>query len=91
MTEDEAKIKWCPFARVMQTEQLKNANGMPVDAIAATSNRRSDYDYVKCIGSKCMAWRWEEVNYSPPDTCEGLQQEGNRLVRIGYCGLAGKP
>lgn len=34
-----------------------------------------------CIGSDCMAWRWVGG--------EHLRQR--KLVKLGYCGLAGKP
>lgn len=36
---------------------------------------------ILCIGSRCMAWRW---NF-PPQHMDG------RTKPTGYCGLAGKP
>lgn len=74
MTEDEAKTKWCPFARV----------GAPVDSIAAgcSTNRWPGDDSVGpgspylCIAADCMAWRW-----SQPET-------GDRPLD-GFCGIAG--
>ena len=69
MTEEEAKQKWCPFARDAES----NAAGY------TTTNTTA-----KCIGSACMAWRWEEETYDEKPT--------GRLSRIhGFCGLAGKP
>lgn len=46
MTEDEAKTKWCPFARVMVTADSDGADGGLRGPIA--------------VGSACMAWRWKE-------------------------------
>lgn len=79
MTEEEAKTKWCPFARsvfLARNECSGNrfisgdSNGNNVEIVKNAPSCR-------CIGSECMAWR----------VCE------NRLSSIshGYCGLAGKP
>lgn len=35
-----------------------------------------------CIGSTCMAWRWENARWD---------SEKNEMLKVGYCGLAGKP
>jgi len=53
MTESEAKKKWCPFTRVLNT--------LSIGGHSDTSfNRRQD-DWMPlgacCIGSGCMAWR----------------------------------
>ena len=65
ITEADAKKKWCPFGRVNQEGIVVNrySNGDP----AASSH---------CLGSKCMAWRWQV-----------LSTEDN--PRHGFCGLAG--
>ena len=48
MSEDEAKTKWCPFARISDTTA-------PVSV-----NRPETYvDVTRCLGSVCMAWRRE--------------------------------
>lgn len=78
-TEEEAKEKWCPFARQVVG-----------DAQAAASGNRdlncggplAVHDGNRCIGSRCMAWRWSEGLY-PKDSFMG--GEPSR----GYCGLAG--
>lgn len=49
MTEEEAKAKWCPFARLVLTSE-----GFP------SGNRFQENSFVgetRCIGSACMAWR----------------------------------
>ena len=97
MTEDEAKTKWCPFARVGY------ANG---DISSATPNRLTEGSTTDClnganlcIASGCMAWRsrhqWfdnaqqepEWVSYAPYAFEPGEGQERDD----GYCGLAGAP
>lgn len=55
VTEDEAKNKWCPHARVAgrminasaNRLQQQTDNGVPVCITGST-----------CIGSHCMFWRW---------------------------------
>jgi hypothetical protein len=100
MTEDEAKTKWCPFTRVgMNGGVAMNRDfdeGGSLDAWplfkAATA----------CIGSGCMAWRWEPQLYEHHSNDFGKyinsEEDTNRhgvkgkaLPRHGYCGLAGRP
>jgi len=56
VTEDEAKAKWCPFARVANRQHSEYAN--------SAGNRWLDGDELEhpaftCMGSACMAWRWD--------------------------------
>ncbi len=88
MTEDKAKTKWCPFVRYTADSEGDVA-----------SNRCSNFiveldiatDASSCIGSQCMAWRW---NQSPTDNAQRQQQASDPLGQLrgphGYCGLAGK-
>ena len=75
MTQAEAKIKWCPFA-VSRSVVLPSGGSVA----AALDNAVTPL----CLGSDCMAWRWQTEN-----TFDG------RGIRVsatdGYCGLAGKP
>lgn len=51
LAEEEAKTKWCPFART------PNYAGTTVSAI----NRNLHGEPLQtslCIASQCMAWRW---------------------------------
>lgn len=84
MTPEEAKEKWCPFARVIVAEQKNDANivGVPVsyNRIAIARSDRTTLDSsTKCMADKCMAWRW------------GYDQNGTLNETHGYCGLAGQP
>jgi len=76
MSEDEAKTKWC-------CGPLQNLRGMMVLSYIANGSAKEIEETFPsrgfCIGSDCMAWRWEgEVDHGGPDD-------------HGYCGLAGKP
>lgn len=51
MTEDEAKTKWCPLARV--AGQPVAGNRYPFD-----TDYSEKHAFATCIGSDCMAWRW---------------------------------
>lgn len=106
MTEDEAKTKWCPFARA-QTED---------EPEAAVVNRavggKADYDCY-CLGSACMAWTWVDGERKPFRVSPEIAASKNfwaGYIRLetapdekgwveliapppvdGFCGLAGKP
>lgn len=97
MTEDEARKRWCPFARTYHPET--DGDGETVAVASVNRGRDGAPDaWCLCIASDCMAWRWT----SPPhwrvkraqgitvavdkDTPDAYQTRGN-----GYCGIAGKP
>jgi hypothetical protein len=75
MTEEEAKTKWCPYARVESWSSEGTATGANFNRTIIDSNPPE----ARCIGSTCMAWRKHKYG----------QIEGERID--GYCGLAGKP
>lgn len=103
MTEDEAKLKWCPFAR----------KGMrsPTSANIAEAMRDQTYhtisDEVNCIASACMAWRGEsyvEIVVENDEQADPWVKAGwTKAIRksdgvyvvyqpaVGRCGLAGNP
>lgn len=100
MTEEDAKTKWCPFARVIpgfiqDGEMFSNPAGIP--AHNRIQERGTDtptwHGAMSCIGSECMAWRWttyereEGLIMKPtgPYSARGTKEHE------GYCGLAGKP
>jgi hypothetical protein len=104
MTEDEAKTKWCPFARMKVASHADE--GVPaVNEPQTTFNRIAINsqsapfiaDQARCIGSACMAWRRQTVMVDratnepaiPGVTAIGQLEE--RYSAHGYCGLAGAP
>jgi len=70
VTEAEAGCRWCPHARVI-TEMD--------DEVYVVGNRMTEQDLPKCIGSKCMAWRWSHQDTGPNDP------------PTGFCGVAVLP
>lgn len=80
MTEDEAKTKWCPFARTSCASEPITGNHA---ANRYSSGQRDGQGAHNCIGSACMAWR-QIRRWSDPF----MEQPGSHG---GYCGLAGKP
>ena len=65
MTEDDAWTKWCPFSRVIVTRP--GSTFPPHNRVAALDSKPSDEpDDVPgalCIGSSCMAWRFDKGEY----------------------------
>ena len=67
-TEDEARMKWCPAARMVVAERkthliLNKANfnrtGIEGDDPQEPHIPRATF----CIASDCMAWRWADPRY----------------------------
>ena len=84
MTEDEAKMKWCPQTRVNGASHSYN--------VEWHTNRPSVADvdvenFDRCAGSACMAWRWvtEQVFN------DAFGEVTKTKTSQGYCGLAGSP
>ncbi len=56
MTEDEAKQRWCPHVRYPSgTNSAVNRIGVANFGVANFIEEET-----KCIGSDCMAWRWQD-------------------------------
>lgn len=87
LTEEEAKGKWCPFARVA----LDYGEGTAGSRMVASANRGwadlADHLNVdsRCIASQCMAWRPAVLPHQ-----RNLPNPAD-AAPAGYCGLAGKP
>ena len=84
LTEEEAKTKWCPFARVGVSENVSShsANRTPLGGVDGLNNANL------CIGSDCMAWRPVVINEMTEVVFAGTR-EGK--PGAGFCGLAGEP
>ena len=82
-TEEEAKSKWCPFVRAVGGEITFEGESKHA-AQQGSFNRITDgaagrvawpTGGATCIGSQCMAWRWDAEEFREPP-------------KRGYCGLA---
>ena len=90
---DDAKTKWCPFARVVWAKRKETGPGAWATTGDVAFNRaqiefsNEEHPKGRCIVSDCMAWRWVET-YS-------ADENGGLTVKCGdqygYCGLAGEP
>lgn len=94
LTEEEAKTKRCqesfgdhsvsPYGYSFSVPEPMHSVG--VSMVATTSPSM-------CIGSGCMAWRWERI--LNPDLVEGNTVRADVATWIdsdkGYCGKAGNP
>lgn len=89
MTEDDARTKWCPMARVAEWRMGKPI-GAGKDTYSASHNRLftfstdegvdqvlHDAEGTYCIASGCMMWRW--------------RIDATVSTTHGYCGLASRP
>ena len=86
MTEDEAKEKWCPFARLGFSGRPGSA---AVNRILDVDNPAIMDNLTQCIGSDCMAWRWSKL----PNHVSQMQMitdPDKHSDTDGYCGLASK-
>jgi hypothetical protein len=82
VTEEEARIKWCPFVRAITGERA--GSGYKLQHGLGPFNRillqpTGEETSGGCIASACMAWNWL-MDHSEP---------GKPPVRTdkGYCGL----
>lgn len=93
MTEDEAKTKWCPFARVVQPAgdwaPLPAGNREVVAPATEALNKAA-----LCIGAACMAWRTAGWKFKDGRTGRLSDQDltgYGTWIPLGHCGLAGAP
>lgn len=61
LTERDAALRWCPFARVALHAGSGGATANRHPSDGSTDHRHNPpaiEDETRCIGSRCMAWRW---------------------------------
>ena len=95
ITEDEARQKWCPLARVWAAGEMhpNGANRFVSDS-DHTPEKHTEA-FVKgttCMASACMAWRWDWENARTREISR--KGEGMEVVTQpthGYCGAFGHP
>lgn len=84
MTEDEAKTKWCPFART--TLAVSDGNQWSYAHDAPSAHNRVGFDAASgrtpialgpCLGSGCMAWR-SDGNPGPHWVHKSVREEWER-------------
>lgn len=87
-TEEQARSKWCPFSRTLDTDvhPLHGAVGASVNREPGDYDRHGNETVVtsgrhRCIASECMAWRF----YTPKDWTDMSDP------KKGFCGLSGAP
>ena len=92
MTEEEAKKKWCPVVHYTCNDKW----------LISPAGRKAIFDEERslvtvednCIGSHCMAWRWQEniksTTYNSVERSMIIFYETDAKI-YGYCGLAGNP
>lgn len=89
MTEEQAKTKWCPQARVTGMDGPSgNRHVLHADGLNGAD---------RCIASACVVWRRHTVMIDratgepavPGVAAIGQLEE--RYSADGYCGLAGQP
>ena len=85
LTEQQAREKWCPAARVVlegERERTPPFNRLATTVSVVDANPVD----ARCIASGCMWWRWER-RWQPREHDGPTEVQTER----GYCGMAGKP
>lgn len=90
MTEDEARQKWCPFARSRAVECPDVKDGQPIRKIGYWIDPAINEITTKCIASDCMAWRTYDAEFAGNVVDKESAELALSYKGRGYCGLAGK-
>ena len=81
-TEEEAKKKWCPMARTLETQTMGSGNTSMVSMASHNRNSQGGYAFHQCIASSCMLWDW--FYYDSTENEKYVDKDGN--VK-GFCSL----
>jgi hypothetical protein len=84
-TEEEAKTKWCPFARVSSYGRESGWNRTGPHRIGDAAILAPSWSL--CLGPACMAWQQTDNKTWPSAPGEPERKP----EPAGYCGLAGQP
>lgn len=85
VTEEEARTKWCPHARVQVHQSAVNREMDYRDDLQPRC-RVVPARGCLCVASNCMAWKW--MRYHSPEELEARKAHGLAVeVPKGYCGL----
>lgn len=99
-TEDEARQRWCPFARVAFIGGVgaNRVSSLQQKAAERQAEQGDDRDLkyfaeqrrdTNCMASGCMAWRLYQV-WLPSVHEQGTTGAAPESRTYGYCGLATK-
>jgi hypothetical protein len=84
LTEEEAKKRWCPHARIFQSNVSSLSFNRHLEIKNGNISRMLDVPPgAQCIGSKCMAWTWID----PDKPMEIDLVTSDVEPRLGRCGL----
>jgi hypothetical protein len=70
----------------MMTEDEAKTKWCPFSDVADATPAQAIVPATRCIGSACMAWRWQDVSGPYASVNEAMEEPP-----YGYCGLAGRP
>lgn len=95
-TEKEAAEKWCPLGRVVSGRRVKSGEldmfpgSSPANILAVGEAHADLIPLGRCIGSRCMAWRWQ-VKFISEIGADGRHLTiGKEQGDAGYCGAFGR-
>jgi hypothetical protein len=60
MTENQAALRWCPFAREVIEVGAKKTHGIGNRYLGSGEDDYANPAGCRCIGSMCLAWRWSD-------------------------------
>ena len=90
MTEDEARTKWCPHARLLTASERDRVEpGLPVGYNRHPSTVGVIFGAARCLASDCMAWRWS-VTPIEAERANADERNSVKAVATGFCGMAGR-
>ena len=78
MTEDEARTKWCPFARVVERQNDQSYNRCVIVQQYGGAEALPIPIGAKCVASECACWVVDAGATVPP---------GEHSTAQGHCGL----